>query len=120
MALKHLQSLVLRVAATTVDHGTGLEGKVGAMRRFTAFLSYPRPDSPNYPMADRDVRTGRSGAENCGTAQAVARAGRPGCWANLSRRILARNPRGTVRSGWSRPMALTAQLRGLPKAIAQE
>ena len=110
MALKHLQSLVLRVAATAVN-GTGLESKAGAMRRFTAFLSYPRPDSPSYPMAEPDARLGRGGAVNSGTAQAVARAGRPGCWAGGSRGRLARNRRGTIQSRWSRPLATTVTVR---------
>jgi hypothetical protein len=108
MALKHLQSLVLRVAATTVDSVTGLEGKFQAMRGFSAFLSYPRRLSPSYPMAEPDARLGRGGAVDRGTAQAVARAGRPGCLAGVSRRTLARNPRGTIQSGWSRPLAMTA------------
>ena len=71
MALKHLQSLVLRVAATAVDNVTGMDGKAGAMRSATAFLSYPRYHSPS----------------------------------------LARNPRGTIQSGWSWPLAITATNR---------
>ena len=59
MALKRLQSLVLPVTAAVVDNGTGLERKLGTMRSFAAFLSYPRHDSPSYPMADPDVRPGR-------------------------------------------------------------
>jgi hypothetical protein len=111
MALKHLQSLVLRVAAITGERATGLEGKCRVMRRSSAFLSYPRPDSPHYPMAEPDARQGQGSAVNRGTAQAVARAGRPGCPANLSRHNLARNPRGTIQSRWSRPLALTATSR---------
>jgi hypothetical protein len=113
MALKHLQSLVLRVAAITGERATGLEGKCRVMRRFSAFLSYPRPDSPQYPMAEPDARQSQGSAVDLdrGTAQAVARAGRPGCAANLSRHNLARNPRGTIQSRWSRPLALTATSR---------
>jgi hypothetical protein len=111
MALKHLQSLVLRVAATTVDNVTGLEGKFQAMRGFPAFLSYPRRLSPSYPMAEPDARLGRSDAVDRGTVQTVARAGRPGCLAGVSRRTLARNPRGTIQSGWSRPLAIAVTIR---------
>jgi hypothetical protein len=110
MALKHLPSLVLRVAATAVDNVTGLEGNSQAMRRFSAFLSYPRHASPSYLMADLGARLVQGGAVNRGTAQAVARAGRPGCWARVSRRNLARNARGTIQSGWSRPLAITRAL----------
>ena len=111
MALKHLPSLVLRVAATAVDNVTGLEGNSQAMRRFSAFLSYPRHASPSYLMADLGARLVQGGAVNRGTAQAVARAGRPGCWAGVSCRSLARNPRGTIQSRWSRPLATTVTLR---------
>jgi hypothetical protein len=111
MALKHLQSLVLRVAATAVDNVTGLEGKFQAMRRDSAFLSYPRLFSPSYSMAEPSMRLGRGGAVDRGTALAVARAGRPGCWAGVTCRNLARNPRGTIQSWWSRPLVITRALR---------
>ena len=110
MALKHLQSLVLRVAATAVDNVTGLEGKFQAMRP-SAFLSYPRHFSPSYSIAEPRTRLGRGGAVDRGTALAVARAGRPGCWAGVSCRNLARNPRGTIQSWWSRPLAIPRALR---------
>jgi hypothetical protein len=117
MALKHLQSLVLPVAATVVDNGTGLERKLGVMGRFTAFLSHPRHDSPSYLMADPDARLCPSGAENLGTAQAVAWAGRPACWASRSCPTLARIARGTIQSGWFRPLTITATRRhGLRQA----
>jgi hypothetical protein len=111
MALKHLPSLVLPVAATAVDNGTGLEAKLGTMRGFTAFLSYPRHDSPSYPMAETDARPSQGIATSCGMPQAVARAGRPGCWAGVTCRSLARNRRGTIQSRWSRPLATTVTLR---------
>jgi hypothetical protein len=80
MALKNLQSLVLSVA--TAKSATGLDGKFRVMRRLPAFLSYPRHDSPRFLMAKPDAWLGR--AVNRGTAQAVARAGRPECWASVS------------------------------------
>ena len=110
MALDRLQSLVLSVAATAIDNGTGLVRKTEAMR-FSAFLSYPRHLSPSYPMAEPDARPGQGGAVNDGTAQVVARAGRPGCWAGVPCSNLARNPRGTIQSRWSRPLAKPATLR---------
>jgi len=109
MALKHLQSLVVRVSASAVDNGTGLEGKLRALRQ--APVSYPRQHSPSYPMPKTGVRPSPSGAEDCGTALAVARAGRPGCWADVTCPTLARNPRGTIQSRWSRPLATTVTLR---------
>ncbi len=111
MALKHLQPLVQRVAAIMADNATGLEGKFRALGIAPAFLSYPRHSLPSYPLAESDVRSGRGGAEDCGTAQAVARAGRPGCWASVPRQTLARNPRGTIQSRWSQPLAPTATRR---------
>jgi hypothetical protein len=102
MALKSLQSLVLRVAASSVDRVTGLERKVQANGRAPALQSYPRL-APCYPMADTDVRPGLGGAHR-GTAQPAVRAGRPGSW------LLARNPRGTIQSGWSRPRATVLML----------
>ena len=111
MALNHLQSLVLRVAPNVVDNVNSLVGKMGAMRDFTAFLFYPRHDSPNYRMADADTRLGLGSAKHCGTARAVARAGRSECWANLSCLTLARNSRGAILSGWSWPLATTATPR---------
>ena len=111
MALKRLQSLVLRALATTGERATGLDGKCPVMRGFSASLSYPRPDSPHYPMAEPDARPGQASAASRGTVQTVARAGRPGCPANRRRRILARNPRGTIQSRWSRRLVLTVTAR---------
>ena len=111
MALKQLQSLVLRVAATARDNVTGLEGKFQAMRGYSAFLSYPRRFSPSHPTAEPAMRRSRGGAVDSGTALAVLRAGRPGCWASVARGNLARNPRGTIQSGWSRPLAILGALR---------
>lgn len=110
MALKNLQSLVLRVIAPAIDHETGLDGKVRAVPQISAFLSYPRPYSPRYVVAT-DTCVGRGSADKSGTAQAVARAGRPGCWARSARHNLARNPRGTILSRWSRPLEPTATPR---------
>lgn len=110
MALKNLQSLVLRVVAPAIDHGTGLDGKVRAVPQTSAFLSYPRPYSPRYFVAT-ETRVGRGSADKCGTALAVVRAGRPGCWADSGRHNLARNPRGTILSRWSRPLEPTATPR---------
>src|SRR5262249_47802354 len=56
MALKHLQSLVLRVAATARDNVTGLEGKFQAMRGYSACLSSPRRFSPSHHMAEPATR----------------------------------------------------------------
>jgi hypothetical protein len=108
MALKHLQSLVVRLAGQAGEVVTGLEGKVRAMRGSSAFLSYPvgantRHDSPSYPLADPDV----------GTRNAALRAGRPECWAGVACRTLARNPREAIQSGWSRPLGEAAINRGL-------
>ncbi len=102
MALKRLQSLVLRVVATALDNGTGLESKVQGMRGYSAFLSYPRPSSPKHPTAEPCAWLASSSAIDRGTAQAVTRAGRPECLAGLARRITARNTRGTIQSGCSR------------------
>jgi hypothetical protein len=77
MVLNHLQSLVLRVAVSAADRVTGLECKGRAPGQSPALLSYPRPKS-SYPLEDIDARPGLGGAMNAGTAQAVARAGRPG------------------------------------------
>ncbi len=99
MALNHLQSLVSNVATKVVGNVTGLESKPVVMRDFTASLSYPRPDSPKYPMADTVTRSLGS-AKHRGTAQAVARTGRSGCWSNPCR-PLAINARGPFLSGWS-------------------
>ena len=109
MALKQLQSLVLRVAATAVDNGTGLDGKFQSMRKYPAFLSYPRPYSPEHRMAETDVWPRQGSADNCGTARAVTRAGRPGCSAGITR-TSARTSRGTIQSRWSRPLGTTATL----------
>jgi hypothetical protein len=108
MELKHLHSLVVARDAVAVETKTGVVGNVQSMRAFSAFLSYPRPDSPSYP-ADRDARTDRSGAKR-GTARAVARAGRLGTWTGQPCRILAINPRGTIQSRWSRQLANLATL----------
>ena len=112
MALDRLQSLVLSVTAT-VDNATGLVRKSSAMR-FPAFLSYPRHLSPSY-QAEPDTRPGQSGAV-IGTAQAVARAGRPRCSAGVPCQNLARNPRGTIQSRWSRRLVKSVTMRrGLAK-----
>jgi hypothetical protein len=108
MALNHLQSLVSTVATQVVGNVTGLESKAGAMRDFTASLSYPRLDSPQHLMADTVTRLGLGSAKHRGTAQAVARAGRSGCWSNRCR-SLAINSRGTILSGWSWPLTARAQ-----------
>ena len=111
MALKHLQSLVLRVAATAARDVTGLDSKFQAMRRYSAFLSCPRRFSPSYDVAEPGTRLGRGGAVNRGTALAAVRAGRPECWASVSCRNLARNPGGTIQSWWSRLPVTTRALR---------
>lgn len=110
MALKSLQSLVVRLAAQAGEVVTGLEGKVRAMRGFTAFLSYPRSagqrhDSPSYRLADADV----------GTPNAAIRAGRPGCWAGVLCRTLARNPRAAIQPGWPRPLGEAVMLTRGPR-----
>ena len=114
MALDHLQSLVLSVAAS-VDNATGLVCKSSIMR-FPAFQSYPRHLSPSY-QAEPDTRPGQSGAVNIGTAQAVARAGRPGCWAGVPCQHLARTARRTIHSRWSRRLVKPVTMRrGLTKS----
>jgi hypothetical protein len=108
MALNRLQSLVSLVTTPVVGNVTGLESNAGAMRGFTASLSYPRLDSPKYPMADAVTRLGLGSAKHRGTAHAVARAGRSGCWSNPCR-SLAINSRGAILSGWSWALAARAQ-----------
>ncbi len=110
MALKQVQSLVLNVVATAVDNGTGLDGKFWGIGQKPAFLSYPRPYSPSYPLAESDARLSQGNAVSTGIAQAGARAGRPGCLAGACLN-LARNPRGTIQSGWSRQPRTTETLR---------
>lgn len=111
MALNRLQSLVSTVTANVVvGNVTGLESKAVAMRDFTVSLSYPRLDSPRYPMADTVTRQRLGSAKHRGTAQAVARTGRSGCWSNRPCRAHAINSRGTILSRWSRP--ITAGARG--------
>src|ERR1700757_4088659 len=116
MALDRLQSLVVSVAASATDNATGLVRKSSAMR-FPAFLSYPRHLSPSY-QAEPDTRPGQSGAVNIGTAQAVTRAGRPGCWAGVPCQHLARKARGTIHSTrWSRRLVKPVTMRrGLTKS----
>jgi len=124
MALDRLQSLVVSVAASATDNATGLVRKSSAMR-FPAFLSYPRHLSPSY-QAEPDTRSGQGGAVNIGTAQAVTRAGRPGCWAGVPCQHLARKARGTIHSRmhlkgmhlkrWSRLLVKPATVRGLAKS----
>jgi hypothetical protein len=112
MAQNRLQSLVQSVAATATDNATGLVRKSSAMR-FSAFLSYPRHLSPSY-QAEPDTRPGLGDAVTGGMPMAMARAGRPGCWAGVPCLTLARNPRGTIHSRWSRPLAKpTTKRRGL-------
>jgi len=108
MALNHLQSLVSTVTTNVVGNVTGLERKASAMRDFTVSLPYPRLDSPQYPMADTVTRLGLGSAKRRGTAHAVARAGRSGCWSNPCR-SLAINSRGAILSGWSWPLTARAQ-----------
>jgi hypothetical protein len=108
MALNRLQSLVSNVTTTVEGNVTGLESKTGAMRDFMVSLSYPRLDSPQYPMADTVTRLGLGSAKHRGTAHAVARTGRSGCWSNPCRPF-AINSRGAILSGWSWPLTARAQ-----------
>jgi hypothetical protein len=108
MALNHLQSLVSTVTTSVVGNVTGLERKASAMRDVTVSLPYPRLDSPQYPMADTVTRLSLGSAKHRGTAHAVARTGRSGCWSNPCG-SLAINSRGTILSGWSWPLTARAQ-----------
>ena len=102
MALKQLQSLVQSVVANVRGNATGLESKVQGMRGYPAFLSYPRPSSPKHSKAEPSAWLAQGSALDYGTAQAVTRAGRPGCLAGLVRRIPAINTRGAIQSRWFR------------------
>ena len=103
MALNHLPTLMQRVAPVGGAHDAGLRVNQAAMETMPATLSLSGRFVPGSLEAVSEPRPAWAGTDDFGTAQAVARAGRPRSLAGVpGTPNLGRNPRGTNPSRWSR------------------
>ena len=105
MAMKNLESLVLRGVSVAYDVVTGLK-RIGSNRANEAtpamVLSHSRHPSHSDLGTDMDTGPRLGGAESLGAAMAAERAGRPGCCPGvLASRSPARRAERIVLSGWS-------------------